>query len=141
MSSHILWTFPFTTYNSTHFRLDLRISLKLPERGNALLQWLKLSLKFPKKARMAIGPIETLFLRNLKSLNFGIWTRPSKSTSKIIQKPKIWGDFQKIFKIFNWKFRNFHAWLRKNCWSRINSDWRIWKRASRSRREGIMKVY
>ena len=50
-------------------------------------------------------------------------------------------DFQKIFKIFNWKLRNFHAWLRKNCNLYQNNDWRIWKRVSRSRRECLMKVY
>ena len=35
-----------------------------------------------------IGPIQTLFLKNLKSLNFGVLTRPSESTSNMSQKSK-----------------------------------------------------
>ena len=38
----------------------------------------------------AFGLIQTLFLWNLKSFNFGIWTRPLETTSKMSQKPKIW---------------------------------------------------
>ena len=44
---------------------------------------------FIEKYLLKNGPIQTLFLQNLKTLNFGILTRPSESTSKIIQKSKI----------------------------------------------------
>ena len=63
--------------------------------------------------RCSYGPIQTLFLRNLKSLNWRIWTRPSESTSKMVQKPKIWGlvTFKKCSKFWVQSFET----LTHNC--------------------------
>ena len=44
-------------------------------------------------------------------------------------------------KFFNLKFWNFNALSRKYCFLDVKSDWRIWKRASRSCPHCIMKVY
>ena len=57
-----------------------------------------------------IGPIQTLFPWNLKSLNLRIWIWPSESTSKMSQKLKIWGPV--TFKKFS--VQSFET-LTHNC--------------------------
>ena len=64
------------------------------------------------------GSIQTLFLWNLKSLNFEIWIKPSESASKMSQKPKIWGPvtFKKCSKF---SIQSFET-LTHNCGKTVN---------------------
>ena len=79
------------------------------------------------------GPIQTLFLRNLKSLNWRIWTRPSESTSKMVQKPKIWGlvTFKKCSKFWVQSFET----LTHNCGKNIGRSWILTSASERGPRD------
>ena len=87
---------------------------------------------------MYIGPIQTLFLWILKSLNFGIWTWPSESTSKMSQESKIWDPvtFKKCSKFWIQSFDT----LTHNCEKPVRSTLILTGASKRGPRDVLRKV-